>query len=149
MARSNAAQLSLPVRSSSLKVLDGGLTRPVTRADCAHVPRPCPFVTCKYNLSIDVTPAGAISVGTMRIESLPEKATAERTERFVDLVSSHLLDVGHSCALDEADGEGLTLHEVGNMVGVTRERIRQIEAKAMRRMRQSGVAIRRLREWTT
>lgn len=35
---------------------DGGgeIVRPRTRGECAGVPRPCPFVSCKYNLYLDV-----------------------------------------------------------------------------------------------
>jgi RNA polymerase primary sigma factor len=36
------------------------------------------------------------------------------------------------------DGQGRTLEEVGQAFGVTRERIRQIEAKTLRKLRQSG-----------
>ena len=34
------------------------------------------------------------------------------------------------------DGREKTLEEIGNEVGVTRERIRQIEAKALRKLKQ-------------
>ena len=36
------------------------------------------------------------------------------------------------------DGKARTLEEVGKVFNVTRERIRQIEAKALRRLRQPG-----------
>src|SRR5207248_4026222 len=31
-------------------------TRPRVRGDCAEGPRPCPYVSCKYNLYVDVNP---------------------------------------------------------------------------------------------
>ena len=39
------------------------------------------------------------------------------------------------CALDIADQGGLTLEEIGELMGPTRERIRQIEAKALRKLK--------------
>jgi hypothetical protein len=39
-----------------------------------------------------------------------------------------------SCVLDIADDGALTLQEVGDLLGVTRERIRQIQAKARHRL---------------
>ncbi len=37
------------------------------------------------------------------------------------------------------DGEILTLNEVGRKMGVTRERVRQIEAQALSRLRSKGI----------
>jgi RNA polymerase primary sigma factor len=44
------------------------------------------------------------------------------------------------------DGRQRTLEEVGQLFGVTRERIRQIEAKALRKLRHPNRS-RRLREY--
>lgn len=42
---------------------------------------------------------------------------------------------GESCVLDVADQGGSTLSEVGDLMGITSERVRQIEALALVRMR--------------
>jgi len=85
--------------------------RPKTRADCANIPRPCPFVSCRFNLYLDVSPdTGAIKLNH------PDKDP---------------WDVGESCCLDVADREGVTLEEAGEALGVTRERARQLEQKAI------------------
>ena len=44
------------------------------------------------------------------------------------------------------DGEAYTLEEVGRKMGVTRERVRQIEAQALSRLRHPGVR-KKLREY--
>lgn len=55
--------------------------------------------------------------------------------------------LSHSCALDIAEGvaglgagDGLTLEEIGDFLGVTRERVRQIEKDGIERLREESVA---------
>jgi RNA polymerase primary sigma factor len=46
------------------------------------------------------------------------------------------------------EGQALTLEEVGKKFGVTRERIRQIEAKALRKLKQSSIS-KRIKDYVT
>lgn len=79
--------------------------RPRTRGDCQGGCRPCPWISCKFNLYLDVTEAGSIKF------NFPEK---------------ELWELSETCALDVADKGGITLEATGDLVGLTRERIRQI-----------------------
>jgi hypothetical protein len=88
--------------------------KPRTRAECAEGPRPCPYVACKHHLFIDVSPrTGAIKLN------------------FPDL---EVWEMGESCALDVADRGGTTLEDVGAIMNLTRERIRQVEVKALAKL---------------
>lgn len=87
--------------------------RPKTRADCENGPRPCPFVSCRWNLYLDVTEHGSIKF------NFPGK---------------ELWELPATCALDLAERGGMTLEEVGDAMQLTRERVRQVEAAAMARM---------------
>jgi hypothetical protein len=89
--------------------------RPETRGDCVDGPRPCPFVSCQYNLYLDVDPA----TGTIKIN-------------FPDL---DIDEIPATCALDLADEGEHTLEQIAAVTNVTRERIRQIEERAARGMR--------------
>lgn len=82
--------------------------RPRTRGECADGPRPCPWVSCKYHLALDVTPAGAVKIDTRPLEEMPE-----------------------TCALDVADRGSHTLEQIGEITGLVRERVRQIEQLAL------------------
>jgi len=88
--------------------------KPRTRAECAGGPRPCPFVSCKHHLFVDVSArTGAIKLN------------------FPDL---DVWDMNESCALDVADRGGTTLEDVGAIMNLTRERIRQVEVKALAKL---------------
>lgn len=88
--------------------------KPKTRADCKGGPRPCPFISCKHHLYVDVSPrTGAIKLN------------------FPDL---EVWELSESCALDIADHGGTTLEDVGAIMNLTRERIRQVEVKALAKL---------------
>ena len=102
--------------------------RPQTRGDCAEMERPCPFVACKYHLYIDVHPVrGSIKV------NFPDVEVWEMTD---------------TCALDIADRGGITLEEVGQIMNLTRERVRQLETQGLARL--GGLpGMDRLRDYVT
>lgn len=88
--------------------------KPRTREACAEIERPCPYISCKHHLFIDVSPrTGAIKLN------------------FPDL---EVWELKESCALDVADRGGTTLEDVGAIMNLTRERIRQVEVKALAKL---------------
>lgn len=88
--------------------------RPRTRGDCENGPRPCPWVACKHHLYLDVNPDN----GTIKLV-------------FPTLQPEEMV---RSCALDVADEGEHTLEAVGELMNVTRERVRQMESRATRKL---------------
>jgi hypothetical protein len=56
------AAISLPIYAEPEP--EASAWRPRTRGDCASVPRPCPYVGCKYHLGVDVGrgPGGSTAI---------------------------------------------------------------------------------------
>jgi len=92
-----------------------GVERPRMRGDCQNGERPCPFVSCEHHLFLDVNPqSGAIKLNFPHLE---------------------VWEMAETCALDVADRGGITLEEVGAILNLTRERIRQVEVRGLTKIR--------------
>ena len=94
------------------------IPRPVAREQCRGEARPCPWVACKHHLYLDVNPeTGSIKINFPDLEPWELKQT---------------------CALDVAERGGITLEEVGEIMNLTRERIRQVEVRGLLKLKQSS-----------
>jgi len=92
--------------------------RPQTRGECENDIRPCPWVACKHHLYLDVNP----ETGSIKI-NFPDLEPWEMSE---------------TCALDVADRSGITLEEVGEIMNLTRERIRQVEVRGLLKLKMAS-----------
>jgi len=89
--------------------------RPKSRGECREELRPCPYVACKFHLYLDVNP----ETGSIKIN-------------FPDLEPWELTT---TCSLDVAERGGITLEEVGEIMNLTRERIRQVEVRGLLKLK--------------
>lgn len=88
--------------------------RPKTWGECCESTGPCAFVSCKHHLYLDINPVtGSIKINYPDLE--PE-------------------ELEHPCALRIAATGGVTLEEVGVRLNLTRERVRQVEVRALHKL---------------
>jgi len=127
--RERARSRTIPMRRLTRAEINEGIAladsmdyrRPETRADCREGIRPCPFVACKHHLYLDVNPVtGSIKINFPDIEVWEMKET---------------------CALDIAERGGITLEDVGAIMNLTRERIRQVEMTGLDKLKQENITI--------
>jgi hypothetical protein len=85
--------------------------RPRTRGDCEDGERPCPWVSCRHHLAYDV-----------------HERTGSIKENFP---GREVWELPQTCALDVADEGGITLEAVAATLNLTRERVRQMETRAI------------------
>lgn len=108
------------------------LKRPVTRGECADVPRPCPFATCRFHLERDD------AIGERRYRGIHHAEAMQRRRED---------GVTESCALDYADHLADTRstaseEDVARLLGITKQGVQKIERKAMKKL---ALRARRLR----
>jgi len=103
------------LRQGALMYPPVDIPRPTTREECRGELRPCPWVACKHHLYLDINP----ETGSIKIN-------------FPDLEPWELK---HTCALDVAERGGITLEEVGEIMNLTRERIRQVEVRGLLKLK--------------
>ena len=102
-------------RLSELLIYPEDTDRPATRESCKMMARPCPFVSCSHHLYLDVNPeTGAIKLNFPHLE---------------------VWEMAETCSLDVADRGGITLEEVGAILNLTRERIRQVEVRGLTKIK--------------
>lgn len=102
------------LKSAAAEPDDGRRRLPMTRGECKDGARPCPLVSCKHHLYLDVNPR----TGSFKLT-------------FPDL---EVENMAHSCALDVAEQGGVALEDVGIVMNLTRERVRQLEVKALQKL---------------
>jgi hypothetical protein len=90
--------------------------RPRTRAGCLPVGEPCPFASCRHNLAVEVE-------GTLVKLNHPGR---------------DLGDLRETCSLRVADGPGVTVEEAGELLNLTDQSIRDIELRALAKLRSAG-----------
>jgi hypothetical protein len=103
------------LRQGALMYPPVDIPRPTSRGECREEVRPCPWVACKHHLYLDINP----ETGSIKIN-------------FPDLEPWELK---HTCALDVAERGGITLEEVGEIMNLTRERIRQVEVRGLLKLK--------------
>lgn len=107
------AQVELLSEEELLLARELDATRPRRRGDCEQGERPCPYLSCRYHLYLEVTEAGSLRIPhDVELDELKE-----------------------TCALDVADAGGVTLDAVGELLSISRERVRQVEELALRRIK--------------
>ncbi len=103
------------MRASGELEATNNLGHPTLRSQCVNMPRPCLYVSCRHHLYLDVNE----ETGSVKF-NFPDKEVWELEE---------------TCALDVADRGGITLEEVGSIMNLTRERIRQLELSGLEKLK--------------
>lgn len=99
---------------------------PSTRSDCLpggrNEQRPCPYVSCRHHLRVEVNRAAS--------------SVFEHSNWTEPTLSGGSHEYLPTCTLDLADQGPMNLEQIAQVFNVTRERVRQIEEKALKKLNQ-------------
>lgn len=94
------------------------IIKPKIRKDCENVPRPCPFVSCRYNIFLDVN------------------SQSGNIKNVFNEFKDPIYMTFNNCVLDIVEKHGcMTLEDIGKIMNITRERVRQICDASVRKIR--------------
>jgi hypothetical protein len=113
LVRSRSGRAPVDIRTIALVLVEDypdDAVRPRTRADCAGGERPCPWISCRHNLYLDVH-HGTVKLAHPDLE--PHEMPADR-----------------SCALDVAECGPSTFEHVGTALNMTRAGADQVAFRA-------------------
>ncbi len=88
--------------------------RPRVRAECPPDDEPCPFVSCRHHLALDLTPTGKVRL------------------RFPD---REVWELEETCALRAANSEQMSAPEVAAKLNISRAQVHLDEVRAMKKLR--------------
>ncbi|MBN2575817.1 MAG: hypothetical protein JXP73_14720 [Deltaproteobacteria bacterium] len=83
----------------------------ITRGACRRLQGPCPHTMCRFNLTSE-----------------------RRDSRGARPTQPHFPVVRETCALEAAEHGGMTLEDIALRLSLTRERVRQIELGALKKL---------------
>lgn len=112
MERDDRRDQKQPGAKPPAATLPENIRRPTCRSECVQGPRPCPWVSCRYHLFLDVTEHGSLR--------MPHGKTAD-----------DLLAMQQTCSLDVADDGGLPVREISDLFKLSDFGARLILNKAL------------------
>ena len=139
----------LPMVAETLDLFEPD-PRPRTRGDCVNGPRPCPYVSCRAHLLLEIGESGNLLPNFPELMGdwtysgpLHEDGSFFQSGEGRVVEGPHMEAMPATCSLDVADqidaltsdDDDVTNERIGRHLNLSRERIRQIAAMAFDEIR--------------
>ena len=112
------------------------LPRPLTRAWCKGGARPCPYVACEHHLLLHRLTTNDERKSRTGSPFIFNRVITGMTAAEIEADPATALELmPETCVLDLVDRGEVTLRHTAAVLGITRERVRQIQATALRKLR--------------